>query len=164
MAAQDHTGAVVAFESAHRAQAGFEPAVVGLDPIVRVLLGVVEYGWHEFIHDGEERPGPISHHLRRFALSAERSGEDLSRRRGVPPRRDVDVDDLAVLVDCAVHVTPPASDLHIGLVDLPAVADRVSAGPGRLGEQRRESLHPPVHGDVVDLDAALGEEFLDVAV
>jgi hypothetical protein len=40
----------------------------------------------------------------------------------------------------------------------------MSAGPGSLGEQRREPLHPPVDGDVVDLDAAFGEEFLDVAV
>jgi hypothetical protein len=32
------------------------------------------------------------------------------------------------------------------------------------GEQRRESLHPPVDGDVVDLDAALGEQLFDVAV
>jgi hypothetical protein len=32
------------------------------------------------------------------------------------------------------------------------------------GEQRRESLHPPVDGDVVDVDAALGEQFFDVAV
>jgi len=35
----------------------------------------------------------------------------------------------------------------------------VPAGSGGLGEQRRESLHPSVDGDVVDLDPALGEEF-----
>jgi hypothetical protein len=28
---------------------------------------------------------------------------------------------------------------------------------GSLGQQRREPLHPPVDGDVVDLDTALGE-------
>jgi hypothetical protein len=39
----------------------------------------------------------------------------------------------------------------------------MSAGPGSLGEQAAEALHPPVDGDVVDLDAAFGEEFLDVA-
>jgi hypothetical protein len=30
--------------------------------------------------------------------------------------------------------------------------------------KRREPLHPPVDGDVVDLDAAFGEQLLDVAV
>ena len=40
----------------------------------------------------------------------------------------------------------------------------MSGGPGSLGQQRSEALDPPVDGDVVDLDAAFGEEFLDVAV
>jgi hypothetical protein len=35
---------------------------------------------------------------------------------------------------------------------------------GRLGEQRCESLHPPVDSDVIDLDAAFGEQFFDVSV
>jgi hypothetical protein len=33
-----------------------------------------------------------------------------------------------------------------------------------LGEQAHEPLHPPGDGDMVHLDTALGEEFLDVAV
>jgi hypothetical protein len=40
----------------------------------------------------------------------------------------------------------------------------VAAGPGRLGQQRREPLHPSVDGDVVNLDAAFGEQLLNVAV
>jgi len=47
---------------------------------------------------------------------------------------------------------------------VPAVANSVSAGPGRVGQQRGEPLHPPVDGDVVDLDAALGEQLLVIAV
>jgi hypothetical protein len=53
-------------------------------------------------------------------------------------------------------------DLDVGLVDLPAVTDSVPTGPGSLGEQRGEPLNPPVDGDVVDLDPALGEELFDV--
>jgi hypothetical protein len=34
----------------------------------------------------------------------------------------------------------------------------MAAGPGGLSEQRREPLDPPVDGDVVDLDAAFGEQ------
>jgi hypothetical protein len=40
----------------------------------------------------------------------------------------------------------------------------VSAGSGGVGQQRREPPHPPVDGDMVDLDTPLGEEFLEVAV
>jgi hypothetical protein len=47
---------------------------------------------------------------------------------------------------------------------LPAVTDPVAAGSSSLGQQRREALHPPVHRHVVDLDTALDEQLLDVAV
>jgi hypothetical protein len=40
----------------------------------------------------------------------------------------------------------------------------VAAGAGRVDEQRGEALDPSVHADVVDVDASLGEEFLDVSV
>ena len=33
-----------------------------------------------------------------------------------------------------------------------------------VDEKRREPLDPPVQGDVVDLDAALGEQFFEVSV
>jgi hypothetical protein len=37
-------------------------------------------------------------------------------------------------------------------------------GAGGVGEQRGESLHRPVDGDVVDRDAALGQQLLDIAI
>jgi hypothetical protein len=40
----------------------------------------------------------------------------------------------------------------------------MAARPRSLDELRGESLHPPVHADVVNGDAALGQQFLDVAV
>ena len=36
--------------------------------------------------------------------------------------------------------------------------------PRRLDDERREALHPPVDGDVVDVDAAFGKQLLHVAV
>jgi hypothetical protein len=87
-----------------------------------------------------------------------------NRRAALPSRwADKDIDDLAELVDGAVHVAPPAGDLHIGLIHVPAVPDGVPTGPGGLGEQRREPLHPAVDGDVVDLNAPLSQELFDVA-
>jgi hypothetical protein len=82
----------------------------------------------------------------------------------VAPRGDEHIDDLAELVDRPVHIPPAAGGLHIGLVDLPAISNTMSARPSSLGQQWREPLHPAIHGDVVDLDAPLGEQLLDVAV
>jgi hypothetical protein len=40
----------------------------------------------------------------------------------------------------------------------------MSAWPGRVDEQRREPLDPAEQGHVVDLDASLGKEHLEVPV
>jgi hypothetical protein len=40
----------------------------------------------------------------------------------------------------------------------------VAAGTGGLGQQRRESLDPAVDRDVTHVDAAFGEQLLDVAI
>jgi hypothetical protein len=37
-------------------------------------------------------------------------------------------------------------------------------GPGRVDQQRREPLHPALDGDVVDRDAAFGQQLFDVSV
>jgi hypothetical protein len=93
------------------------------------------------------------------------SARSKNRRAAAASRRgETNVDDLAELVDRAVDVAPLACDLDIGLVDLPAITDGMATGPGSLGEQRREPLHPPVDRDVVDLHAAFGQQLLHVAV
>src|ERR671912_1710027 len=70
----------------------------------------------------------------------------------------------AELVDGAVDVAPLAGDLDVRLVHLPAISHAMPAGSGGVGNQRREPQHPPVDGHVVDLDATLDEQLLDVAV
>ena len=77
---------------------------------------------------------------------------------------NVDVDDLAVLVDRPVPVAPTARDLHVRLVYEPTVADHMPARPSRVREWRREALHPPKHRDVIDLDPTLEKELFDVAI
>ena len=69
-----------------------------------------------------------------------------------------------MLVDRPVHIPPHAVDLDVGLVDEPPVTRRVPGEAGRIGQQRREPLHPAVDRDVIDLDTAFGQQFLDVAV
>jgi hypothetical protein len=65
--------------------------------------------------------------------------------------RDLDVDDLAKLVDRAVDLAPLASDLDVGLVGEPAVPDREAGRARRIGQQWCESLHPAVDRDVTSL-------------
>ncbi len=64
------------------------------------------------------------------------------------------------LVDGPEQVAPGPSDLDVGLIDVPTISYHVLAGPGGLSELRCEPLHPSVHGHVVDIDPALGQEFL----
>jgi hypothetical protein len=45
MAANDHPDGTILLEPAHRPQPRFQAAVVGLDPVVRVLLGAVPRCW-----------------------------------------------------------------------------------------------------------------------
>jgi len=47
---------------------------------------------------------------------------------------------------------------------MPAIPNNVLSSPSRLRELRREPLDPPVHGHVIDLDAAFGEELFHVSV
>jgi len=78
--------------------------------------------------------------------------------------RDEHIDDLAELVDRPVHVAPPTGDLDVGLIDVPAGPEGVAAGAGGVGQQGREALDPAVDGDVVNFNAAFGEQFYDVSV
>jgi transposase InsO family protein len=69
-----------------------------------------------------------------------------------------------MLVDRPVEIGPLPGDLHVGLVDEPPVTGDMAAGPGRLDELRGEPLHPPVDGDVIHGDTALGQQLLNIPV
>jgi hypothetical protein len=75
-----------------------------------------------------------------------------------------DVDDLAILIDRPAEIGPGTGDLQVRLVDEPPVAGSTAARPRGLDELRGEPLHPPVHADVVNNDAALGQQYLDIPV
>jgi hypothetical protein len=51
MSGSDHGGRVEPFESAHRPEPGFEPAMICLDGVVGVLLGHVQRCRGEFVED-----------------------------------------------------------------------------------------------------------------
>ena len=88
---------------------------------------------------GPQRRGPIGHDLDRFTMGSECPGEEPSCCSEIASRGDEHVDDLTELINCPVDVTPRARDLHIGLVDIPTVIDRMAARAGSIREQRRET-------------------------
>ena len=105
---------------------------------------------------------PVGDHLGRFAVEGQGCGEERARRGDVATLRHVHVDHLPALVHGPIHVPPYPGDLDVGFVDEPAIPCQVPRGPGCRDQQPREPLHPPVEDHVVDLDAALGEEFFEV--
>ena len=83
---------------------------------------------------------------------------------GIAAWRDENVDHLAMLIDRAVQVGPAAGDLHIGLIDEPAIASGMPCRASCVDELRGEGLHPAVDRDVVDSNAAFGQQLFDIAV
>jgi hypothetical protein len=139
--------------------------VVGLDTVVGVSVGAMPGRRQQRLQHCRVHLRIVGAHLDwHNPHRADGALEEPADGLRVPACRDEHVDDLSELVDRAVHIPPAASDLHIGLVHEPAIPDQVAAGSGGVGQQRREPLHPPVDGGVVDVDAALAEELLDVAV
>ena len=78
----------------------------------------------------------------------------------VPLGSQQEVNRVAGLVDGAVEILPCASDLHIGLVDTPALADRALAPAERLFKHRQKLDGPSVHGRMIDRDPAFGHHLL----
>jgi hypothetical protein len=138
--------------------------MIGFDPVVAVLLRDVRSSRDQVVDDSQIRPGLIGRHLDRRRSVAKSAGEESAGGGGVSLLRQQHVDDLPVLVHRPVQVPPAAGDLDIGLVDEPPVPGYMPQRAGGVGEQRGEPLHPPVHGDVIDFDTALGQQFLDVPV
>jgi hypothetical protein len=119
----------------------------------------------EFVeHGGVDRSG-VGDHLGGLDLQyGDCPLEEPPSRISVPASRDQHVDDLPILVDRPVHVAPHPVDLDVRLVHKPSVAWQVAGEPSGVGQQRREPLHPAEDGDVVNLNTAFDQQFLDVAV
>ncbi len=79
----DDAGGPVLFEVPHRAESGFQAPVVGFDPVVGVLGGVVKCSRQE-LHDHPDRGvGPVGRDLGWRAVRADGRGEESGRSRRV---------------------------------------------------------------------------------
>jgi hypothetical protein len=87
-----------------------------------------------------------------------------TRSNGAAAFRPQNLDDLAALIDRAVHRAPHTGHLHRDFIDEPAITNTATTRPRRVDHEQGEALHPTVNRDVNDLDAAFGEEFFNIAV
>ena len=138
--------------------------MIGFDAVVAVLLGDVRGGRDQFVQHPQVRAGLVGGHLDWRRPVPQGASEEAAGGGGVSLFGQQYVDGLPILVDRAVQVPPAAGDLDAGLINEPAITSSMPERASGVGKQRRESLYPSVDGDMVDLDAALGQQFFDIAV
>ena len=154
---------MIAFQAAHRSQPRLQSGAVGLDPIVRVH-GCVVLDTAQLVLDGS---------INALALSVVTcSGRACSARTRWKKRR-VACPSRRGATRCR---SPDRAGQRLGTRSATRRRHgrrsrrRTSSHPtrgGRAGgfdQLRRESLDPPVDRHVIDGDAALSEEFVNVAV
>jgi len=86
------------------------------------------------------------------------------RRLGVPPLREVGVNHLPILINCAVDIRPASLRRNICLVNAPFPTNWLSVSTGSLLEQREEALNPAIDGAAVNDEPTFGEPLDDVGV
>ena len=124
----------VGSQPSHRSQPGLEPSVIILYPVVGVLLGVMNRVRDKLVDHAKQRCCQIGGDLGGSTVNRQRTIEERSGGTEVAPFRHIYVDDLAMLINSAVHVPPHTGDLHIRFVDEPAVPDAVPAGSCSIDE------------------------------
>jgi hypothetical protein len=102
----------MAFQALHRPQPGPQPPVIRLDRIVRVLLHGVQRRGDQLVEHLRVDGRAVGRDLGRDRADAQRASEEAPRGRQVPPCRQLDVDDLAVLVDRPVGISPATGDIQ----------------------------------------------------
>jgi hypothetical protein len=137
--------------------------MVGLDRVVRAPVGDVPCCRHQLLDQSRVDGRAVGYNLDRDWTEAQRAEESPCYCR-VAAVRDQHIDHLAVLIDGSVKVSPAASDLDVGLIHKPAITCCMPGRPSRVNELRCKCLHPPVHRDVVNLDAPLGQQFFNITV
>ena len=102
--------------------------------------------------------------LRCEALLLKQLAHQPECRLRIAPTLNEHVEDLAFVVDGTPQIHPPARDPHHHLVEMPAIARprATLAQPSR--DRGTEFQHPTPYRFVGDVEPALGQQFLDIAV
>ena len=104
------------------------------------------------------------HPFRREALLSHQLAHEPDGSAPISPALNQDVEDLAFVIDGAPEIHPLARDPDDHLVEMPSIARPRTALPQPPCDHRAEFQHPAAHALVGDVEPALGQQFLDVAV
>jgi len=127
---------------------------------------------HVMGHPGQQ----VAEHLRvhrcavRHHLLGETRGphpseqEELASSCRIASLREENIHHLSMLVDGPIEIAPGAADPDVGLIDVPPPSHWQAVVSGSVDEERSETPDPAVDSHMIDLDAALGEQLLEVAV
>ena len=86
------------------------------------------------------------------------------RCSGIASALDKNVENLALVVDGTPEIHALAGDAHHHLVEMPAIARPRAALAQPSRDRRTELQHPTPYRFVGDVEPALGQQFLDIAV
>jgi hypothetical protein len=89
--------------------------------------------------------------------------EGVGRSR-IPTIMEVDINELAVLVNCPINVPPASADRQIGLINAPAMTNREAMHARRRNEAWGERADPVVDGTRITTDAARSEPRGDLGI
>jgi hypothetical protein len=118
----------------------------------------------EFAHRGLVRGQPVGDDfIRDEPLVLKQFLQQFEGCSLVPPRLLEDIQNLAFLVDGPPHEHPLAVNADDHLVELPHAVCGPAPPPDVDCDHRAELVGPAAHGLVGGIDAALGEQILDVA-
>jgi len=118
----------------------------------------------QLIKDRRVDGGSVGGDLDRSGGADQRGVEEPPGRSGITPVGQHHVDDLAELVNRPIQVPPDTGNSDVCFVDVPGVAGIVAARSGGVDQPRCEPLHPAIQSDVIDLDAPLGQQLLQIPV
>src|SRR5437868_13153453 len=104
------------------------------------------------------------HRLRHEALPAEQLAHELDGCAFIPSALNKDFENLALIIDRAQQVHMLVGDPDDHLVEMPSIARPRTAAPQPACDNRPEFQHPAAHRLVRDIEPALCEKLLHIAV
>ncbi len=137
MAANHSVSASRMLEAPHRPKPLLEVAVVSLQTIIQVLRAAMLCAGEDSTNGGRIARRFVGYDALWYcACPGDRTFEERLRRSSVAPYAEVDVHDLAMLVDRPIAVGPSAVEAAVRFVDTPFPAYRPSVRAGSLREER----------------------------
>ena len=98
------------------------------------------------------------------ASLVDRTFEESLRCLGIPPLREVGVNDLPVLVDGTLDVGPRPVQTRVRFINAPPRADWPSVHTCSCAKHRQEALDPAIDGAAVNDETTLSKPLDDIGV